>query len=130
MSDDTFLPPGPAGSSAIVLVDGTVLEVDHLEPRVVVDLEIEMDGSTGSSFLADVSGSDDERMVIGRLVVLNDLSSDPWLHPLAQIAAAAEFVTMVGHNAGEDLFGPALADVVGRVGDLLNEIDDDDSTLR
>lgn len=126
MAEDVYTSAGPAGASAISLAGGTVLEVDHLEPGIVVDLELDTDDAAGPSFLIDASASDEEPTSIGRLVVLNDLSGDPWIHPLARIAAAAEFVATVEQRPDPGLFGPALAEVVGRVGDLFDEIDDDD----
>lgn len=71
-------------------------------------------------------GPDEPAAVIGRLVLLADLSSDPALHPLARLAAAAEFVVMADQTPLGYLFDDARRRVTERIAGLLDEIHEDD----
>lgn len=117
---------GPAGSSAIELSDGEMLEVDHIQPDSVVAIETNDVDPADSPVLAAVAGSDERRGALGRMIVLYDLSGDPRIHPLARITAAAEFTVALATDPDGPLLRPALTRVIDRTADLLGDIGDDD----
>ena len=158
-------PFGPAGSSAVELPDGSVLEVDHLEPGRLVGARITGVDPASSPLLLALFGGDGALQVVdvarggrppartpedddltaqrifsrpgpprldraaelvGRLVVLSDLATDPAVDPLARIVAVAELVVGLDSTPGGDLFAPLTPGLAGRANAAAEQVTQDD----
>jgi hypothetical protein len=143
---------GPAGISAIEFPDGSIWEVDHLDPGSLVGLEVDAADPAASPLLIAAFGGDAAMRLVdsaresgwgdrdlvaepflgsrptpaegaGRLVLLADLAQDPSVDPVARLLSVVELAVLMHSTAGGNLFDSVLPELFDMAESLAADVD-------